>query len=175
MSPKVLGLDLSLTCTGLAGDGWTDTIRPGDRRGADRLMWIRDTLTDRWLANVDLAVVEGPSYGSAARQSGHHERAGLWWLVRCALASRGVPTAVVAPACLKRYATGKGNAGKDRMVLEAARRFSWFEGTEDEADALWLAAAGTDHLGHPYVTMPAHNRDALEKVEWPTVKEQIHA
>ena len=29
--------------------------------------------------------------------------------------------------------------------------------------------------GHPLATMPATHRAALDRVEWPTVKEQIHA
>lgn len=166
MSARVLGIDPSLTCTGLAGHGWTDTIKPGDRRGADRLVWIRDTLTDRWLAGVDLVAMEGPAY-SRQGQAGHHEGAGLWWLIRIALASKGVPAAVVTPGSLKLYATGKGGAGKDVVMREVARRFPWFEGGEDEADAVVLAAMAADHLGEPMVAMPATHRAALAKVEWP--------
>lgn len=166
---KVLGLDLSLTCTGLAGQGWTDTIRPGDRRGADRLTWVRAELLERYLNGLDLVVMEGPSYGNQgkARQSGHHERAGLWWLVRVALAHRGHPVAVVPPATLKRYATGKGNADKATVVREVTKRFPWFDGGEDEADALVLAAMGADHLGQPFAVMPQSHRAALAGVEWP--------
>lgn len=167
MIHKVLGLDLSLTCTGLAGAGWTDRLRSGDRRGADRLTWLRRELTDRFLGGVELVVMEGPSYGSTRGQSGHHERAGLWWLVRVALADRAMRVAVVAPASLKLYAAGRGNADKAVVVREVTKRFPWFEGGEDEADALVLAAMGADHLGEPLVEMPQAHRAALTKVEWP--------
>ena len=77
LPPRVLGIDLSLTCTGLAGPGWTDTIKPHPKmRGTARMMFLRSTLLDRYLNGLDLVAIEGPSYGSQAGQSGHHERAG---------------------------------------------------------------------------------------------------
>lgn len=168
-TPKVLGLDLSLSCTGVAGPGWTDTIKPGNLRGVERLLWIREQIIDRWLGDVDLVVIEGPSYGNQGngRQSGHHERAGLWWMVRCTLHVAEIPTAVVPPATLKRYATGKGNADKASVMREVARRFPWFEGGEDEADAVVLAALGADRLGAPMAVLPATHRAALDAVDWP--------
>jgi len=168
--PAVLGLDLSLTCTGLAGPDWTTTLKPPTKlRGVERLVWIRARLLDEYLNGLDLVVIEGPSYGNQGqqRQSGHHERAGLWWLVRCVLDARGHQVAVVPPASRARYATGKGNAGKADVMREVARRFPWFEGGEDEADALVLAAMGADHLGQPLTPMPATHRAALDGVEWP--------
>jgi Holliday junction resolvasome RuvABC endonuclease subunit len=178
MSAKVLGLDLSLTCTGVAGNGWTAPLRPPAKlRGTDRLLWIRGEITERWVSGVDLVAIEGPSYGNQGqgRQAGHHERAGLWWIIRCALATRDIPVAVVPPATLKRYATGRGTADKASMVLAAARHFSWYEGTEDEADALMLAAMAADHLGEPIAAMPAANRAALDKVEWPELLTTLRA
>ncbi|MFD6770618.1 hypothetical protein ACFWC6_30845 [Micromonospora chalcea] len=168
--PRVIGIDLSLTCTGIAGNGWTDTIKPNARlRGVERLLWIRDEITNAYAVAADLITIEGPSYGSqgSSRQSGHHERAGLWWMVRSALHQRDKRVAVIPPASLKRYATGKGNADKAAMMLAVARRFPWFDGGEDEADALWLAAMAADHLGHPMCDMPAANRKALDAVQWP--------
>lgn len=168
-TPKVLGLDLSLSGTGVAGDGWADTIKPPAKlRGVERMAHIRGILLDRYVAGVDLVVVEGPSYGNqgTGRQAGHHERAGLWWIMRYALHLRDIPVAVVAPASLKLYAAGKGNAGKDDVLREATRRFDWFAGDNNAADALWLAAVGADWLGSPMVAMPAVNRKALAKCDW---------
>jgi crossover junction endodeoxyribonuclease RuvC len=170
MTPQVLGLDLSLTCTGLAGAGWTAHLKPSAKlRGPERLLWIRARLADEFLNGVTLAVLEGPSFGSAAGQRGHHERGGLWWLVRCQLLTAGIPTAVVPPAARAKYATGRGNAGKADVIREVTRRFPWFEGGEDEADALVLAAMGADHLGAPLAPMPAIHRTALAGVDWPAL------
>ncbi|GHJ11189.1 hypothetical protein TPA0907_55560 [Micromonospora humidisoli] len=173
-TPHVLGIDLSLTSTGLAGPGWTATIKPGATlRGTARMSHVRTVLLDRYLNGLDLVALEGPSYGNqgTGRQAGHHERAGLWWVVRCMLDARGHPVAVVPPATLKRYATGKGNASKADVVLAVGRRFPWFDGGEDEADALVLAAMAADHLGHPLTPMPAAHRAALDAVQWPAVAE----
>jgi crossover junction endodeoxyribonuclease RuvC len=81
----------------------------------------------------------------------------------------GVQVAVVSPASRAKYATGKGNAGKDVVMREVARRFPDFAGGEDEADALVLRAMGMDHLGYPMAPMPQTHRDALAAVQWPEV------
>jgi hypothetical protein len=53
------------------------------------------------------------------------------------------------------------------VVREVTRRFAWFEGGEDEADALVLAAMGADWLDILSVTMPQTHRKALDAVAWP--------
>lgn len=166
MKPRVIGLDLSLSATGVAGDGWTEVVKPPAKlRDHSRLRWILVGLRD--FTRSDLVVVEGPAYGNQGLQRGHHERAGLWWMATHDLWARGIPVAVAPPATVKRYATGKGNADKDAVLLAAARRFPWFSGDNNEADALWLAAAGYDRLGHPLADMPAAHRKALDAVVWP--------
>jgi crossover junction endodeoxyribonuclease RuvC len=169
-TPKVLGLDLSLSGTGVAGANWTATIKPPAKlRDVARLDWILSAILDR-AADVDLVVVEGPAYSRQASQQGHHERAGLWWVTIRALWRRGVPYAVVTPGGLKRYATGKGTASKDEVLVAVTRRFDWFAGDNNAADALVLAAMGADHLGTPLATMPDKHRGALDAVTWPDLK-----
>lgn len=172
MNRHVLGLDLSLTCAGMAvvdGEVTTKALKPPAKLdGHERLDWMLAEIWSR-AGLIGLAVVEGPSYGNqgSGRQSGHHERAGLWWLTTHTLWKHGIATAVVPPAALKKYATGKGNASKDAIMLATARRFPDFAGDNNEADALWLAAMGADHLGEPVVAMPAAHRAALDAVKWP--------
>lgn len=172
--PLVVGLDLSLTGTGIChmrGDqAVTDTITPpaNRQRGLLRLRWLRTELL-ALIGHPTLLVVEGPSYSSFGQ--GTHDRAGLYWLVLDALWNRGVPVAVAPPANLKQYATGKGggkHASKDAVLLAAARRFPTFTGDNNAADALWLAAMGTAHLTGQHVVPVAHQA-ALAKVTWPTV------
>lgn len=170
MAPHVIGLDLSLACTGVASSrSWADTIKPPPKlRGHDRMANLIQTVRDHTRA-ADLVVVEGPSYGNqgAQRQAGHHERAGLWWLVTHDLWRREVPFVVASPATVKKYACGRGNASKDEVLVAVCRRFDWFAGNNDAADAVVLAALGADHLGVPMVTMPQTHRAALSGVEWP--------
>jgi crossover junction endodeoxyribonuclease RuvC len=137
--------------------------------GLDRLNWIRGRIAES-CARAHLAVMEGPSYASEGKYS--HERAGLWWLVLDTLVTDyKVPVAVVPPAVLKRYATGKGNASKDAVLAAVIRRYPDVPVTgNDQADAWTLCAMGLRHLGHPAEeSLPKPNLAAMEKVDWPEV------
>jgi hypothetical protein len=177
-TPLVIGLDLSLRSTGLAGPDWTDAIRTGTTlTGPARIAYLRREIRDRVKA-ADLAVVEGPSHGSALQQ-GHHEMAGLWWAVVCDLYTAGIPYAVVPPDCRTIYATGKARWKGERSpqvkgrVRDAVRERYGIEcdgpARYDRADAFILAAMGLDWLGYPLAPVPGpeHAR-ALVSAAWPT-------
>ncbi|HZM83805.1 MAG TPA: hypothetical protein VFC19_49435 [Candidatus Limnocylindrales bacterium] len=165
---NVLGIDLSLAATGLATadedhnhSAWAFKTK---ETGAARMRAIRAQVLLN-ARDADLVVIEGPSYGSTG--GGAHERAGLWWLVVERLDRDGVPVAIIPPATLKKFATGSGKADKDAVLLATARRFPSFSGDNNAADALWLAAAGAEHLGHPLVQLPRDQTAVLMKVNWP--------
>ena len=174
---RVLGLDLSLTATGVS-DGWaTSVIRSTGNADAtldQRLKRIEQIATEinrskGTLSTLSLVVVEGPSLGS---RTGHaHDRSGLWWMVVSMFSLYGFSVVEVPPASLKLFATGKGNADKGAIIEAATRRFPDVEtgGHDGRCDALWLAAIGYQHLGHPIVTVPQRHHDALTKVRWPEV------
>lgn len=164
--PLVVGLDLSLTSTGIASHDWADAIRPRDK-GHLRLSWLRCEITDR-VRMADLVVVEGPSYGSHG--SSVHQLAGLWWIVVHDLWRRSIPTAVCPPAQRAMYATGSGNAGKGEVRTAVAERFGITcdgPGRYDKADAAAMAALGLDWLGYPLADLPDSHRRALKGVKWP--------
>lgn len=172
----VLGLDLSLTATGLAAvwaDGSFDTrtITTAGKRGdslADRERRIShiaaDVLGFAEMSGFTLAVVEGPSVMS--KGGSNWDRAGLWWRV---IHTLGAPNyAVAAPTTVKKWAAGKGNADKAAVAVGVARLWPSFECTSDnEADALALASMGAQRLGMALFPKRAHHSDALLKVEWP--------
>ncbi|MFJ9558228.1 hypothetical protein ACIRPH_30860 [Nocardiopsis sp. NPDC101807] len=170
--PRVIGLDLSLTSTGLASSlGWTDRIKTKPDQYPttfDRLRAIRASVLSA-ARSANLVVVEQLAISSQTGQ--HLTRAGLWHLVMEAIDAADVPWVAVTTQTLKKYATGKGNASKDETMLAVARRFSeWEVSGNDEADALVLAAMGADYLGHPIADMPKTHRDALDKVAWPELE-----
>lgn len=169
MIPKVTGIDLSLTASGVSWfDETVETLKPGDRRGLDRIQWTVARIVEG-AARSHLAVMEGPAY-SRQLGTGHHEAAGLWWAVLDALVTRyKVPVAVVPPTVLKKYATGKGNATKPDMRVALLQRTGVDRRDDNQVDAIWLAYMGLDHLGWPVVEMPKAHRDALAKVDWPEV------
>lgn len=177
--PHVVGIDLSLTCTGMAVHGRTMRIERPSRQlnmlpELQRLRWMRDSVLNELRhgaavarRGTDLVVLEGLAYSRTTGRAS--TRAGLWWLVREALDVLGLPVAVVPPTTRARYATGKGTAGKDDVIREVTKRFPWFAGRNDEADAVILGCMGADHLGAPWVSLPATHRAALAAVEWPEV------
>lgn len=176
---RIIGLDLSLTATGVAmiDDGvvTVSTIRSAGKAAASleeragriaRLASQASAAAASPLTTADLVVIEQPAF---SRTTGHHhDRSGLWWLVVQRCLSEGAIVAEVTPSGLKKYACGKGNADKDAVLLAVARRYPEVAiRNNNEADALILAAMGADHLGAPIATMPAAHRDALDAVRWP--------
>ncbi|MFY7069611.1 hypothetical protein ACOQFV_27450 [Nocardiopsis changdeensis] len=163
----VLGLDLSLTSTGVASSlGWAERIRPRQLRGLERLRYIRERITG-YARPYSLAVLEGPAYGRAT-QAGHDEMAALRWMVRDDLDRLGVPVAIIPPSTLKLWATGRGNADKVSMTKAMSARFPDVEITSsDEADALALADMGNAWATAAPLT-PAQGR-AVQGATWPEV------
>lgn len=186
--PYVVGIDLSLTATGIA---WPDravvhgtrrltTLPPGHREAALRdlagqlneLVWGRDGNDGGWVRTGPdglpvMAVLENlPTKGIAAMST---EKAYVWHELIRILWKGGVPVLVVSPATIKKYATGKGNASKAAVIDATARRMPWYTtlGNEDMCDAAWACAIGCDLLGQPIVEVPKTHRDALAKLVLP--------
>ncbi|MEU9865519.1 hypothetical protein AB0D99_32085 [Streptomyces sp. NPDC047971] len=170
--PLVIGLDLSLTSTGIAGHGWTAHVRT-KTRGDHRLHYLTAQITG-YIKAADLVVMEGPSYGHAAL-AGHEDLAGLRVLVRQICYRRSIPYAVIPPSSLKLYGTGYGKASKGEIRSAVADRYGVHtEGSAryDEADAYVAMAAGMDWLGYRLADVPERAAAALVKVQWP---EQVPA
>lgn len=177
MTPRVLGIDLSLTGTGLAySDRDTIAIRtvrtkkygPNLEDQWQRLKYIESEIWKTATSeDFDLVLIEGPSYGS--KGAGTWDRGGLWWLVVSMVLAHDIPAAVVPPSLRSKYATGKGNSSKAGVASAAGARYGREFATDDEADAYVLCAMGLDHLGDPPAVVPKLHRGALAKVQWPGV------
>jgi crossover junction endodeoxyribonuclease RuvC len=183
---RILGLDVSLTATGLAGlestdDGWkleTDVFKTTPHpKGETRYLLNRMNMIRqhcRATASWDtLVVIEGPAL--AAMGSSSKDLVGLWWLVYdgvCAVARQVV---VVPPSTLKKWATGKGNASKGQVAIGVHRTFPQdvfgvdFAVVDDnEADAAALCGIGAQLLGldAPF-DIPKYRTDALSGLRLP--------
>jgi Holliday junction resolvasome RuvABC endonuclease subunit len=173
-APRVCGIDLSLTSTGLASNDHpasSRTVKTTGRKSdtllerTARLKQIVNTIVD-YTKTANLVVIEGPSF--ASQHGSQHDRSGLWWMVVSRLVALDVPIAVMAPTSRAKYVTGKGNANKDTCMLAAAKQWPEFTITgNDTADAVTLMAAGLDHLGWPLTILPDTHRTALKAVPWP--------
>jgi Holliday junction resolvasome RuvABC endonuclease subunit len=166
-APRVVGLDLSITATGVAYPaGALDTWKP---TGGDlRLVNLADRTADLVVAcgPIDLAVIEDiPTHAHGAGIT-----AMVHGAVRLELLRRHVPYALVPPATLKVYATGRGNATKPDLRMELFKRAGLDEKDDNRVDAWWLRALGLDALDNPLLALPKEHRRALAKIVWPTVK-----
>ncbi len=159
----LIGIDPSLTATGLATGDSTSTIKShagGDQRLLDIYLQVFDQAV-----HADFAAVEDlPTHAQGAGKTGMAQGA-----VRVALLNASVEFVVVPPACLKKYATGRGNATKPDMRMALYQRVGLDLRDDNQVDAWWLRAMLCDALGEPLVQLPKMQRDSLSKVEWPQV------
>jgi Holliday junction resolvasome RuvABC endonuclease subunit len=170
---RVIGLDLSLTSTGIClPDGKTARIKTRQKDGDRRLQQIRDYIAAAVEAErPDVVVIEDlPKHAMAAGIT-----AQVHGPVKCVLLDARVPYTTVVPATLKSFACDHGNADKSRMAaaayLAAGVEFVDDKGG-DQCDAWWLRAAGHDAYGVPLFDLPQAQRDRLSKVEWPNLLPQ---
>ena len=94
----------------------------------------------------EIICLEGYSFGSRGRavfQTGE-----LGGLVRVLLHKTGIKWIEIPPSQVKKFATGKGNCGKDLILQQVYKRWGMEFKTSDEADAFVLAKIGTILLGH---------------------------
>lgn len=184
MTKRIVALDPSLRKSGFAI--WDSQCEIRDRlnvytampehRGVKRLHWFYQHLDNvlrplgpKVSRNTDLLVIEGYSYGSRGRavmQIGE-----LGGLIRYTAYRFQIPLVTVAPAALKKFATGVGNAPKN-LVLGAAIRKLDYEGHDDnEADALWLLEMACRRYGVEYDmtsrALTQYQTETLAKIKWP--------
>jgi Holliday junction resolvasome RuvABC endonuclease subunit len=168
-APMVVGLDLSITSTGIAHtDGstahWPLTAAHGDTRlntVADRTLSALQPF-GRWA--IDLVVIEdllAKVMGDGIKSAMVHGA------VRFMLIDNAIPYLLVSPPTLKTYATGKGNATKPDLRMSLFQRTGVDLRNDDEVDAWWLRALGLDLLGHPVLDLPQTHRRALAKLTLP--------
>jgi len=161
---SIVGLDLSLTATGYASATRVATIKTATR-GTHRLLELRAKILQLVIGDVaDLVVIEDYAFHGQGAHS--HELGELGGVIRLALFEAHIEFVTVIPSTLKKFATGKGNASKEEMLVAAVRAGAPVS-TNNEADAWWLRAAGCQHYGEPLVSRPKVQRDALNKVAWP--------
>jgi crossover junction endodeoxyribonuclease RuvC len=174
MTHSVVGIDPSLTSTGLArifpnGDAYTDHYGYGLKQDAAltlRGKRIRDVVNyvlNTWVHDDDLVVIES-RFGTA---NSALDLTGLWWAIVNGLQRRDVPVATFAPNSRAKYATGVGKNDKAGVAVAMSRMFPDVEITcSDEADALVLAHVGAAHLG--FSVPPAKCPEAAAAAKWPT-------
>lgn len=168
-------LDASLTSTGWARcplDGSSlevGTIKPRGR-GVARL---QDALNQvvRVVDGAVLVLLEGYAHGKGYQA---HQLGELGGVLRLGLYQRGTPFVEVPPACVKKLASGNGNAKKERVLAEAIRRLGYRGASNDEADARWLLELARVHFEVPgAASLPKKHLEFMEKIDWPELALEV--
>lgn len=142
---KILALDFA-TRTGWAGGGISGVQRFDLRRGESPGM--RFLRFRAWLAEIcrliepEVIAYEQPHHrGGAATEVAY----GFLTEVKTMSAAKGIELMPVHSSTLKKWATGKGNAGKGEMVFEAKRR-GYNPQDDNEADACLIYEYAQEEL-----------------------------
>ncbi len=159
----ILGIDFSLTSTGVCAitDGEAECITIRTKREdvwwefPERIAKIATQLED-WAAfsaenGPARVVIETPAF--AGKSSSLDRMFGGWWMFVSELINGMMldPPILVTPQQVKKFAAGKGNAGKDEVLAAVIRGYPDVEvNGNDQADALVLAAIGAAVMGEPF-------------------------
>lgn len=163
---RIVGIDLSLTGTGLAAieNGVPETHVVNSKGSTDdqlrerfnRQSTISSEVLDFTLGSshqfgvfedrADLVVIES-LFNSATVAGALIDRAGLWWRIVGSLLAWDVAVVHATPGQGKKFITGDGNADKGAMAMYASKVWPGWEpstrkNANDEADALALASIG---------------------------------
>jgi len=165
---NVLGVDPSLTSTGVCmSDDETMVFQP-KTKGPERLIQIRNFVNALVRAHsIDLIAIEGYSFSS--RNSHAHALGELGGVLRVDFYEHGIPYVEIPPTSRAKFATGKGNASKTEVVSSISARTGivWSgSGSDDMCDAWILRQMVLAHLGESSYSWPESHLAALEKIEW---------
>ena len=174
---RVIGIDLSMTSTGLAvidgGTIETHTVTSKADVGTLRSFLTRsEQIADDIdyavsLRPTDLVVIEGMAF--AAKSSSLDKIHAHWWLVvKYLLGYVNQEPVVITSGQRCKYATGSGSAKKDVVLAAVIKRYTQADPAgNDEADAVIFAAMGARHLGYPVEeSLPLLNLEAMKAVRW---------
>ncbi len=144
-----LGIDLSLRETGCVktdGEEIIDTqlikSKPDGKlpiNELSRICNIRDSIDT---TEVGIAVIEGLAF-MARNSTALTQLSGLNYMCRELLMLSDIPFIIVAPTTLKKFITGKGNCGKDVMMLETYKRYGATFDNNNLCDAFGLSIIGS--------------------------------
>lgn len=168
----IAGVDASLSAFGIAlpaGDLLTLKPKAGAAEPARRLHELARAV-ERALRlhppRPELVLIEGYDLHPRGITSAHR-LAELGGVIRLRLFELGVPYLEIPPASLKRYATGNGNANKDRMI-DAARALGATPADHDQADAFLLRHLGRAAYGLEPTIAP-HAAEIVAAFTWPSL------
>lgn len=169
-SPMILGLDLSLTGTGVTllcpdvPEIYESVTLKNKLRSMERLAYIESVIMAKVQeAGVKTAALEG--YAFSAMDSQKHSLGELGGIVKLALWRAGVEMIIVPATTLKKWATTKGNADKILMGVSIFKQTGAQFEDDNQADSYCLAMFAAQYKGYetPF-SVTADRRKLVEQV-----------
>lgn len=141
---KILALDVATKTgwyNGVAGGVWNFTPKR-DESGGLRLMRFRSKLQE-------IISLEKPDMVVFERTSGHHKnalivQAELHGTLKVFLEDQKIEYKAYSATEIKKFATGKGNAGKPMMVQACVDKLGITPIDDNHADAIWIYKLAED-------------------------------
>jgi len=156
--PPILGIDASLTNTGIALINLngklihSDTISPKSK-GTYRLIYHESSLEKLIFDySPQIAVMEGYAYSPNAGMAFNiGELGGIY---KTQLWKNRIPLYIVAPTTLKKFATGSGKGDKNKIMLNVYREYGLEFKDDDQTDAFVLSQIGLKILQYKHNSLP---------------------
>lgn len=137
----------------------------GEGKDPSRMLTIVQDTIDCVEPN-DLVVIEGFGFAS---QSGFL-LGGIGWGIRMELYARGIKYLEVAPAALKKYASGKGNTKKDELAVHIFKQWGFEHPSDNVRDAFVLAQiARAVRMG---TASTKYQQDVIQAILAPPIKKK---
>jgi crossover junction endodeoxyribonuclease RuvC len=134
-------------------------ITSKEKRDPHRFMDIAKTVM-KYITEHDVICIEGFSYSS--RGAAVSVQYGIGWILRAELIKAGLSYYEVPPSSVKKFATGKGNAKKDELVLPIYKRWGFEHNSDNVRDAFVLAQISRALNGQ--VELTKFQQEALNKI-----------
>ncbi|MBU8720507.1 crossover junction endodeoxyribonuclease RuvC [Bacillus spizizenii] len=108
----------------------------------------------------DKVCIEDFSYGSTGQ--GVSIQYGIGWLIRARLINKQIDYIEVPPSVVKKFATGKGNAKKEHMVMPIYKHWGYEHKSDNVLDAYVLCQIS--RALHTKVNLTKYQQESLQKI-----------
>jgi crossover junction endodeoxyribonuclease RuvC len=140
---RYVGIDPSLSGTGLVILDETGDIieavslKAGKEDDPLRFMKLTERIMKYLNPATDKVLIEGFSFGS--RGKGVSTMYGIGWCIRIYMQMSSISWQEVAPTALKKFASNKGNAKKEDLVLPVYKKWGFESSSNDITDGFVMA------------------------------------
>lgn len=142
---RILAIDPATRCGwaytqvgGTVASGTWDLSTRRDESGGMKLLRFESKLREIATYGVDLIVYEAARHAAPKMQGALVHQARLQGIIERFGEEAKIQYRGYSPSEIKKYATGKGNAGKPQVIAAVRERFGYAGSDNNEADAIAL-------------------------------------